>query len=197
MRDIGSSGIGALYASTGNGLRLVCKGFAWLGGVMIALLGVMTAVSILGRFAYDIPGVYDLFDWLGPIPGDYEIMEMGTAIAVFAFLPHCHLTKAHVCVDIFTQWAGPRLLGLMLLLTNLLFTVSASVLTWQLYLGLQDKIRYGEATMMLGLPVSWGVAPGVFFLGLLSLTCAYTTVDVVVQMARGHFSDTGRALGGE
>ena len=42
-----------------------------------------------------------------PIPGDFELAQIGTAVAVFAFLPYCQVVRGNIVVDTFTaQSAG-------------------------------------------------------------------------------------------
>ncbi|SVE44531.1 uncharacterized protein METZ01_LOCUS497385, partial [marine metagenome] len=48
-----------------------------------------------------------------PFSGDFELTEMGIAIAVFCFLPYCQLVGANVTADIFTMRAGQHALRLM------------------------------------------------------------------------------------
>ena len=57
---------------------------ALAGRLVLVALVCMTCVSIVGR-AFSVFG-------LGPIPGDYELVEIGIGFAAFAALPWCHLT---------------------------------------------------------------------------------------------------------
>ena len=57
----------------------------------------MTVVSIVGRASLTWAWV------LGPVPGDFELVEVGTGFAVFAFLPWCQLKRGHATVDLFTS----------------------------------------------------------------------------------------------
>ena len=58
----------------------------WFGAFMLAVLATVTVVSIGGR-ALSFAG-------LGPVPGDFELVEAGAALAVFCFLPWAHLRGA-------------------------------------------------------------------------------------------------------
>ena len=64
---------------------------AWFGALVLAALAIMTVVSIVGRALS--------FTGLGPVPGDFELVEAGTALAVFCFMPWCHLKSGHAAVD--------------------------------------------------------------------------------------------------
>ena len=56
----------------------------------------MTCISIAGRATGPLVGAE-------PAPGDFELIELGTAFVVFAFLPLAHLRGAHAVVDLATS----------------------------------------------------------------------------------------------
>jgi TRAP-type C4-dicarboxylate transport system permease small subunit len=120
-----------------------------------------------------------------PIPGDFELVEIGCAVAVFAFLPYCQLTGGNVVVDFVTAGAPPRGRALMELAGNLAFTAIAALLTWRAWLGGHDLYRYGETTMVLAVPVWWGFVPAVFCTAVLTLVCAYTAWLSAVEALAG------------
>lgn len=166
-------------------LRATTGAIALLGGMIIVGLALLSVVSILGRWLGGIPWLGDHFLWLGAIPGDYEITEMGTAIAVFAFLPYCQIRYSHVVVDVFVMNARERFKAALTLIGNALFTLVMAFMTWRLYFGMQEKQLYMETSMMLGLPIWWGFAPSLALLGLTTLVSAYTTVDALFGLIRG------------
>ena len=43
-----------------------------------------------------------------PVPGDFELVAIGTGLAVFAFLPWCQMTRGNVLVDFFMSAAPVR-----------------------------------------------------------------------------------------
>src|SRR5690606_15299705 len=77
-------------------IEWLARTLAILGGLVLILITVLTVVSITGR-AFVRQG-------LGPIPGDFELVEVMTAFAVFSFLPWCQLRGAHATVDVFTSF---------------------------------------------------------------------------------------------
>ncbi|MDP5362160.1 MAG: TRAP transporter small permease, partial [Paracoccaceae bacterium] len=73
---------------------------ALLGGLVLSLLIVMVCLSVAGRELGDLAfsGALGGFgNWLidrgvGPILGDFELVEAGVAFAIFAFLPITQLS---------------------------------------------------------------------------------------------------------
>ncbi|MDQ7734635.1 TRAP transporter small permease [Halomonas sp. SpR1] len=160
-------------------LELPCRVTAISGGLLIAALAVITVVSILGRWVASAPVLSDItmLAWVGPITGDYELVEMGTAIAVFLFLPYCHLSGGHVTVDLLVMHAPPMVQRLLAVVAETLFLVVAGLITWRLYHGLLDKRRYMETSMLLDIPLWWGYVGGLVGFALLTLVCLYRTCD--------------------
>lgn len=144
----------------------LARGLAMLGGLALSALVLMTIASILGRSLIGFG--------LRPIPGDFELVEMGCAFAVFAFLPWCQYRRGHVTVDLLVQPLGRRWLAGAALIGNLVMTLAAGLLAWQLGLGLEDKLRYQETTFILLMPVWWGYAAGLLGAGLFVLVAAFT-----------------------
>lgn len=171
-----NSGIARLHLY----LRRSCRAAAILGGLIIASLAVMTVVSIFGRWLSGIPLIANtpLLDWVGPVDGSYELVEIGTAMAIFLFLPYCHLRGGHVAVELLVMHAPKIIQRLLALGAETLFLIVAALMTWRLYHGLLDKQRYHETSMLLGIPLWWGYAVGVLGLFLLTLVCLYRTVSL-------------------
>ena len=95
------------------------KGLVFFGGAVLTALAFMTVLSTIGR------AFVGLQIGLGPIPGDFELVEAGTAVSVFCFMSWCQLNQGHVTVDIFTNQFGQRANALLILIGNsLIFCTS-------------------------------------------------------------------------
>ncbi|OBA00238.1 TRAP transporter small permease [Halomonas sp. G11] len=167
-------------------LETLCRFAAISGGLLVASLALITVVSILGRWLASAPvlGDLSLLDWVGPITGNYELVEMGTAIAVFLFLPYCHLRGGHVTVDLVVMHAPTVIQRLLAIVAELLFLAVAGLMTWRLYHGLLDKHRYMETSMLLDIPLWWGYIGGIVGLALLTAVCLYRAIDAFAYEPR-------------
>ncbi|MCT4654815.1 MAG: TRAP transporter small permease [Cohaesibacter sp.] len=125
------------------------------GGLVLFALIALTLASVLGR---ELGSAADIVSFLGPVPGDYELVELGMGFAIFAFLPWAHWTGSHAAVDLlrplFGKWGNH---GLDLFSQTLMLIVSF-VLARQLWLGLEDKHSYLETSFILQIPLWWGYA---------------------------------------
>ena len=156
----------AAEAAVGRVVGGLAKLTALAGGVLLFALAVMTVASITGR-AFSRVG-------LGPVPGDFELIEAGCAVAIFAFLPWCQFRGAHVTVDLLGSYLPPRLWAFLAVAGNFAMSIVSVIVAWQLWLGFRDKLAYGETSMILQMPVWWGYAAGVVGAVIFALTCVYT-----------------------
>ena len=136
----------------GHLIHRIAHALAIAGGCVLVAMVVLTVVSVTGR------GLTGLAIGLGPVPGAFELVELGSAFAVFSFLPWCQLKRGHVTVDLFVGMLGERALLVAELLGDILIFSAAAVIAWRLWLGMMDKMRFGETTYILGLPLWWGYA---------------------------------------
>ena len=154
-------------------MHRIMKNFAMfmaiVGGVVLTALIVLVCVSVTGRSLNGLlhgpieaiaPGLSAaLLDLgVGPVNGDFELVEAGVAFAIFSFLPLCQITASHASVDIFTK-ALPRRVNLFLgMVIEIIFAIVLVVIAWRLFEGMQSKLRYGETTFLLQFPIWWSYA---------------------------------------
>lgn len=139
-----------MYSFLNRAAHALSLVFALLGGIVLIVLTLLTVASVSGRALIPFG--------LGPVPGDFELVEAGVAFAVFAFLPWCQLNRGHASVEILTQFF-PSSVNLMLdVIVDLLLFGVAALLFRQHYLGTLDKTQYGETTFILQFPIWWAYA---------------------------------------
>jgi TRAP-type C4-dicarboxylate transport system permease small subunit len=112
------------------------KGLVFFGGAVLTALAFMTVFSTIGR------AFVGLQIGLGPIPGDFELVEAGTAVSVFCFMSWCQLNQGHVTVDIFTNQFGQRANALLILIGNSLIFIVAFVIAWRLWMGFGEQVTW-------------------------------------------------------
>lgn len=167
-------------ASAINGTRLhglvlrICTGWALLGGlVLLAVVGINLA-SVIGAATTGYA-----------FPGDFEMTEMGVAIAAFSFLPYCQIAGLNVTADIFTANASRFWLAVFALLAAIVALLFGGLMLKQMYLGLLDQRNYDYTTAILQVPVWWGFAPCLVSLALLVVAAFASLVDAVAEITRG------------
>ncbi|WP_341648404.1 TRAP transporter small permease [Thauera humireducens] len=150
----------------GKSIEWACAAMAILAGVMFCIESVMSVVSVVGRATIG-----------EPVPGDYELVQMLSAMGIAMCLPYCQLKKGHVFVDFFTLWALAGLKRLLDSIAALLMAFCAFVLAWRIWEGMLEMREYGETSMVISLPVWWGYVPVVPAFVLLGIAALYHLVQ--------------------
>ncbi|MCC6000507.1 MAG: TRAP transporter small permease [Pararhodobacter sp.] len=140
---------------------------AVVGGVVLAVTILMICLSITGRTMTSIlhsgfmqTNLPALADWLlglriGPIRGDFELVEAAMAFSVFAFLAWCQVTSGHATVDIFTDGLRPWARRVLQAVIELVFAVVLVYIALKLHEGMQIQQRRRTTTFLLQMPLWW------------------------------------------
>ncbi len=110
------------------------------------------------------------------VPGDFELTQIGVAVAVFCFLPYCQLHKHNVTADIFTFWANNKTILLLRIggaAVALLFSI---LLLWRMTDGMLDQKKYDYTTAILQFPVWIAFIPILISLWLLGIASIMTII---------------------
>ncbi len=149
---------GATATFAGRWLERLARALAWAGGLVMTAITLMSVYSVVMR---NLVGA--------PIQGDLELVQMGCAISIAAFLPLCQLRNGHIIVDFFTTRASEATRRRLDAIGSVLIGVGMAVLAWRTAVGATEAKAYMETTMIMGLPVWIGYALMVPSLTLASL----------------------------
>lgn len=180
-----------------NLVERVARGMALVGGLVLVTLVVLTCVSVLGR-GLNTLGHSDLLVGLseplanaliatgvGPLTGDFELVEAGIAFAIFAFLPICQLHGGHATVDVFTSFMPRGVNRLLRTFWEVVLTAVILLITWRLYAGMQNKMDYGETTFLLQFPVWWAYGASFIAALIASLVGIYCALARIAELVTG------------
>ena len=145
------------------------RALAVLGGLVLSSLILLTCLSVLGRVLNTLLHgpvatlAPEMSQWLldlgvGPILGDFELVEAGVAFAIFSFIPYCQITSGHATVDILTNLFPARLTRVLQAVIEIVFAAVLVLIAWKLYDGMLSKKSYGETTFLLEFPIWWSYA---------------------------------------
>jgi len=149
----------------GRILFRVSRLFAIFGGFVLCAMAVLTTLSVTGRAAFN-----------APITGDFELIAIGTGVAVFAFLPYCQLVRENVIVDIFMSKTPFKWRTFFDLIGNFLYVVIIILMLWRLPLGGIDLYENDQMTLILEVPQWWTFPLAILCLILLLAVNVYTVI---------------------
>ena len=166
------------------------------GGLVLIVLIVLICISVIGRSLNGLlhgwigavmPGIsaWALDLGVGPINGDFELVEAGVAFAIFAFLPLCQISAGHASVDIFTAKLPTRINRLLQLAIDVIFAVVLIAIAYQLYNGMLSKQRYGDTTFLLQFPIWWAYAASLSGSILTAVISFYVAGIRALELMRG------------
>jgi TRAP-type C4-dicarboxylate transport system permease small subunit len=152
----------------GRTLELLAKAFAFAGGaVLVAMIG-MSVASIAGR------------TFLGrPLQGDFELVQLGCAVGISAFLPWCQLRRGNIIVDFFTTGLPGRAQAALDAVGALLLALVMALVAWRAGVGAHAVWASGETAMISRVPQWIGYAAIVPPLALTAIAGLYTAWESV------------------
>ncbi len=138
-----------------------------IGVILLVGISVLSVISITGRALSDLG--------LRPVPGDFELVEAGSALAVFCFLPMCHLLRGHANVNLLFNRFPPSLkTGINALCDSLMLALWV-VIAWRTSVAALEYRQNGELTYVLQFPIWWPV-------GASALICTLGTVGYAYKL---------------
>lgn len=178
---------------------------AVVGGLVLSALIILTFLSVLGRqingwlhgdFVQGLaPGLAEflLATGVGPVNGDFELVEAGVAFAIFCFLPLCQITAGHASVDIFTTRLSEATNRVLRMLAELVFAGVLVMIAVQLYSGTLSKMRgcetffarTCETTFLLQFPVWWAFGLSAIAAAVAAVVGVYMACVRVAEVVRG------------
>jgi TRAP-type C4-dicarboxylate transport system permease small subunit len=152
----------------GRRLTTATEILALAGGVLMLTVASLVTVSVLMR-------------WLAGdgISGDFELVQIATALGAFAFLPFCQARRGNVIVDTFTARLPRRAILLLDALWDLLYAAIIAVLSWRLVLGARDAFASQTTSMVLGIPQGYAIAACAVMGIFLTLVAAATAARLL------------------
>ncbi len=131
----------------GPTLTMATEALALAGGVLMLVVACLVTVSVLMR-------------WLlgDGISGDFELVQIATALGAFAFLPLCQGRHGNVIVDTFTARLPERARRGLDALWDLAYAAVIAVIAWRLAAGALDAFASQTTSMVLGIPQGYAIA---------------------------------------
>jgi TRAP-type C4-dicarboxylate transport system permease small subunit len=166
------------------------------GGLVLALLILLICISVVGRSlngvlhgwigtAFPAVSAWLLQAGVGPINGDFELVEAGVAFSIFSFLPLCQISGGHASVDIFTSKLPRGVNRGLQMVIDTVFAFALIIMAYQLYKGMLSKQSYGDTTFLLQFPIWWAYAASLVGAVMAAVISVYVACVRVMELATG------------
>ncbi|NOG69380.1 TRAP transporter small permease [Roseicella sp. DB1501] len=154
----------------GGAIAHLARLLALAGGAALLAAALLTVWSVAQR-------------WLTgqPVPGDFELVSLGSGLAVMGFLAYGTWMRGNILVDSFTGWLPRQVTDRIDAVWMLVWIAVAAVLAERLLVGARETLASGTTTMVLGLPTWWAVGLGA--LGFAATALA--ALPWALRLARG------------
>jgi len=107
----------------------------------LALAGATVAVAMLLLTASDVIG-RSLFNY--PIPGAYQLTELGMGCVIFLVLPLITYEKRHLCMGLLDRCLSVLLKRCFGLLNSILLSAAFLLVSWRLWEYAAKRAAFGE-----------------------------------------------------
>ena len=132
------------------------------GGSILLLSAIMTLMSVVGRAVFN-----------SPINGDFELVEIASALAIFSFLPWVMLNRGNITIELFTKQASNSSKKILDGIAQIIFAVILAMFAVYAGLGAHDAFIYNEQSQILGIPIWLGMSYGALCFALTTLVCLH------------------------
>lgn len=150
----------------GRVLSWLANAFAFAGGALLVAITAMSVISVAGRAAFGTP-----------VPGDFELVQIGCGASIAAFLPYCQLRRGNIIVDFFTTRASKGVQGTLDSLGAVLVAAVMGFFAWRTVAGMLTVKAAAEVSMIVGFPIWIGYAAIVPSLALAALVALFTALE--------------------
>jgi len=154
-----------LYASSHRLARFVGRVddiFGLLAALILVSLMLLTCADVVGRYVLD-----------EPVPGAFEITELGMGALIFTSLPLVTWRRQQVTVDLLANLVPERFRPIQQSLLDLLAALCVGVIAWRLWIKAVDMAAAGETTATLRIPVY----PLIYYMSIMTI---FTTALILL-----------------
>lgn len=166
MTDAGAAAQGEPRAPL---IERLSGNIAIAGGLLSLCTAVLVVVSVTGRKFFNTP-----------VNGDFEMVQMATAVSIFSFLPYCQARRGNIVVDTFLNWLPGRAINIIDAVWDVVYAGMMGLIGYCMMAGVLEHYRSGQTTMLLQIIV-W---PALALCATLALFLACVSLATAADLIR-------------
>jgi TRAP-type C4-dicarboxylate transport system permease small subunit len=143
---------------------------AMVGGLLSLGIAALVVVSVVGRKFYN-----------SPVNGDFEMVQMGTAMTVFSFLAYCQARRGNIVVDTFMTWLPRRAIDIVDAVWDIAYAGMMGLIAYCMTFGVIEHYRSGQTTMLLQLIVWPALAICTALAALVAVVALATAAQLIFK----------------
>lgn len=121
--------------------RLAVTTAAYIAGIVLLALMLLTAADVGGRYFFN-----------SPITGVFDITHFAVLVMAFLGLAYCGFENGHVAIDIFYKRLKPRAARMLNRFINLAGSVLFGLIAWRTMVQSVDVKEFNEASQLILIP---------------------------------------------
>lgn len=141
--------------------------------VILFFLMMLTTIDVIVRFFYK------------PIPGVYEIVQLGLAVIVFAAIGNSQVTKEHIRIDFFMNFLPIRLQRFNDVIIYTLVLALIGVMFWQLLIYASRMQTLNQITPVLQISIYPAIYIAAIGTLLYMLALFVDLVESIIKVVKG------------
>ncbi len=128
------------------------RAYALLETLRTAQLWLATA-AFVALITVTIADVFLRYLFNSPVRGSYDLVEFMLVVFVFHGMASAFLQRKNIVIDVIDTFAGPRLVAILIRLSDVLTVVALAVLAYAMIRPAMQAYNYGDRKLELQLPI--------------------------------------------
>ncbi|MFV0384743.1 TRAP transporter small permease [Paracoccus sp. (in: a-proteobacteria)] len=138
-------------------------------------IGAVLILGIMGLTFVDVIGRYVLH---APLRGAYDMIEVAMTLTIFWFLPELSRSGSHISVELISMGTGP-VARLRRFVVELICLVTALAMAWQLYDLAGVFQKFGDASLVIGIPKAPVTMAAAALTGVMAVTHLFRLIALL------------------
>lgn len=155
-------------------LILIARWCGYGSALFLTAMMLITVIDVILRAVFNLP-----------VTGTYDLVQLFLVGTVFLSVPDVFLRDKNIVIDFVDHVFGPRTVGALKLMANILAVVFLAVLCWRMFPPALDSARFHEVSPDLSIPMTVHWVLMIFGILFTIPAAAWVLLESVRDFSRG------------